>query len=631
MRWFKSDLKWMAVFIIVGAAPLVLNGCGGEGGGGSSSGAITTPIANAAEGGAAGSSAQAAATVGTGISDLATSLGSLGGSSLGLSLSSKPMNPMIAKDPMLYKMTAEARKAASSNVFASMATHLKEAMTRSKSALIDVSPSGTCENGGSWTATGTVDTIGSFDVRVAFSSCRKDGDQADGQIHITGTKSSTSADIRTVMGDHSTSPATDLVILTYSDTSYVSLVGRFSTTMDTHRISNCGAGSFVDGSCTAGTHFLTATGTASYDNYTVTPVQTTDLTMTSFTDNNSFLYDSRFNPEVETFDDTLGGSVNELRTETDGTHTMAVSFSNFNIHVVDNITLSTPVFAKRLKSSLDRFTSFEGTVSINFTPDSDCPFEGIFTIITDIPLHRTSPDSCPIAGHLTINRNTTVLYNGDGSVDVATGSDTKHYASCNDLDAVCRFEDFKPSGGQVLGSNGTSVSGNGFLVTLSWNDLDQKSQTSDMDLHVGYYNNPNPTAGPADAEISWHTGDTLGVGYNSTKFGTAMAELDFDDSQGNGPEHVTVTGLPAGYYVIAVDSFALDLATRVTVNSSVTIGGTIYTFPPHTFITADSDASEPSMTVPPAWYRVTDLQCLTDGDCTFVTPNLNLQVQDNPS
>ncbi|MBI3994409.1 MAG: hypothetical protein HY349_00395, partial [Nitrospirae bacterium] len=101
------------------------------------------------------------------------------------------------------------------------------------------------------------------------------------------------------------------------------------------------------------------------------------------------------------------------------------------------------------------------------------------------------------------------------------------------------------------------------------------------------------------------------------------ATLDFDDTEGLGPEHVTVDGLPAGYYVIAVNSFSLDQDPDATVNVSVTIGGTVYTFPSHTFTTADSDGLDPS-----SWYRVTDLQCASDSNCTFVTPNTALQVHD---
>jgi len=643
MKCGKARLGLVTSILIIGGTAVVLNSCGHEGDGSSSRGGTsTTPIADAAEGSAAAGSAQAAASVGTGISDLADSLGHLGGSSLGLDLPSKPINPLTAPDSSLAKMATKARKAAASKVISIAATRLKAAATGFKSALTAVSPGGACGDGGSWTASGTADISGTFDVVVTLAGCREDGDQMDGEMHITGNASSTGVNVNAALGDDSSLPTTDLVILTFNDATYSSLVGRFKTAMDLQDTSLCGVGSFTDGACTAGSYSLAASGTASYDDYTLTPVQTINLSLSRFTDSGSFSMNTGSTAETDTYDDTLGGRIDESWTDpTDRSpHGVTVGFSNFNVHVEDDIAPSAPLVSRSSVNSFDRFTSFSGTVSIDFTPDSDCPFEGTFSLVTDSPLHRTSPDRCPIGGHLTINGRTTLTYNSDGSVDVATGADTMHYDSCREMDAVCPFEDFQASGGRLSGSYGTPVSGNGFLVALSWNDFDLNgspgptdasgSQTSDMDLHVGYYSNPNPTAGPAEAEISWDTGDNLMVGYNSTRFGAATAVLDFDDSQGKGPEHITVTGLPAGYYVIAVDSFDLHLAASVAVNTSVTIGGSIYTFPPHTFTTADHDASEPSTSVPSAWYRVTDLQCLSDGHCTFVTPNPDLQVEDSP-
>jgi hypothetical protein len=97
-----------------------------------------------------------------------------------------------------------------------------------------------------------------------------------------------------------------------------------------------------------------------------------------------------------------------------------------------------------------------------------------------------------------------------------------------------------------------------------------------MDLHVKYYNVTNPTLSDVETwHIDWHQGQTypgstgsctdpVGISFSDAfdldagHAGTCDIGLDFDDTNGYGPEHITAMKIPAGYYVISVDSFSLS-------------------------------------------------------------------------
>jgi len=626
MKRFRARFIYTVSILVIGAASLVLSSCGGGGGGGGGGSASgNTTISNAAQGGAAAGAGQTAVTAGSGLSNVASSLGSIGGNSLGLSLPSKP-GAKASKDPRIAKIVALANKVANSKAITKAAAHLKSAKANSKSALVSVPivlTDQACTDGGTFDISGTAGvtitpgttdttTETDFDVQMTLHDCREDGNQSAGQIRVAGntTDSENNSDpsINSSQGSFNVAMGVpggdDLVVQSYNDTTYGSLLGILTTNMNTTE----GYSSDSD-ETTPDTSILGANGLATYVDYTVAPIQSTNLTMTNFSDASIFVSDS--SAGTSTANDTLGGGIAESWTETDGTHSVAVGYSAFKTDEVTTVPVAAP--GVRMAASTGYTdTSFSGTVSIDFTPNTDCAIEGTFSFVTDTPVHEVFGDSCPTAGHLTLNGNTTVTFNSDSSVDVAVDSGTPvHYATCQDLENVCQIEDFQPSGGQASGGEGIPATGNGMLATLTWD-----TPTSDMDLHVGYYSNSAPTTGPADALVAWHTSQPVA-------FGTASAELDFDDVEGLGPEHVTISGLPAGYYVVAVNSFDLDQDANATVNVSVTIGGTVFTFPPHLFTVADGDGTNPA-----AWYRVTDIQCVSAGNCIFVTPNTNLQVHD---
>lgn len=565
---------------------LFIYACGG--GGGSSSGGDdgTTPINNVSQGSQAASSSTTGAQAGTGLSDIASSLGSAaGGGVFGLS---KPMSPFTKQNPKYAKIVAMNNKVAKSKTMMKVSNRMK-AMKAKTSFAVGDGEAIDCTDGGTMTATGSANTSGAFDLDLDFDNCREEGSQINGPVSMTATGNvddttgTGSLSMNMTLGEG----ANEFSIQDYeavNGNDYANLVGVIESTMTL-------VTTFNITSDTAGSVTLEANGNASFNDF----IETTNIIFAGFKD------EAAFNETAGTFSNNLNGAITESRTEDDGIHTAAISFTNLAVSVTENTN--------------GEAVSFSGTVSVDFTPNTDCGIEGTFSFTTETPLQYNDGDSCPVAGHLIINGNTHVKFNSDQSVDVTVGSETPlHFNSCDDLFDICGLEDFEDDSDNVTVSGETTTDGNSMLITLTWTD--NGTDLSDMDLHVGYYSDPSPTSGPADAVVAWHETD------KTAAFGTATAVLDFDDTDGLGPEHVTVSSLPAGRYVIAVNSFDLDDATSAIVTITVKIGDTVYSFPDHTFTTADGDE-----TTPAAWYRVADLQCATFV-CSLVSPNMNLMVHD---
>jgi hypothetical protein len=575
---------------------LLVYACGGGGGSSSGGGGGTTPISNATQGSQAASSSTTGAQAGTGLSDIASSLGSAaGGGVFGLS---KPMSPFTKQNPKYAKIVAMNNKVAHSKSMMKVADRMKamKAMKAKTSFAVGDGQPIDCTDGGTLTATGSQEASGAFSLDLVFSDCREDGTQINGPVSMTATGN---FDDTTGTGNLSMNMtlgegANEFSIQDYEEVNgnpYANLVGVMESTMTL-------VTTFNMTSATAGSVTLEANGDASFDDFT----ETMNIIFAGFED------ESTFDDTNLTFSNNLNGAITESHTEDDGVHTAAISFTNLAVSVTDNTS--------------GEAVSLSGTVSVNFTPDTDCGIEGTFTFQTVTALQYNDGDSCPVAGHLVINSNTHVEFSSDQSVVVTVGSETSSYASCDELFDICEIEDFEESDSDTVdaGTGTADTSGNSMLITLTWED--DTIEQSDLDLHVAYYSDADRTTGTADALVSWHsTGSGCGSDHTAVAFGTASAQLDIDDCDGQGPEHVTVSSLPAGRYAIAVNSFSLNGSASAVATVTVKIGDTVYTFSTRTFTEDDGDAS----TAPGAWWRVKDLQCSSFG-CSLVAPATGLQI-----
>lgn len=71
---------------------------------------------------------------------------------------------------------------------------------------------------------------------------------------------------------------------------------------------------------------------------------------------------------------------------------------------------------------------------------------------------------------------------------------------------------------------------------------------------------------------------------------------------GYGPEHITATVLPPGYYVVSVNSFDLDRDPRAVISVTIQIGDRVFGPYTHTFTTYDGEGCNPN-----AWFAVADI------------------------
>lgn len=175
-----------------------------------------------------------------------------------------------------------------------------------------------------------------------------------------------------------------------------------------------------------------------------------------------------------------------------------------------------------------------------------------------------------------------------------------------------------PGGGVITG-------GDSLYITLLWSGGD----TSDMDLHLNYYETTNPTSTtPITWYVDWHIGrgcnNPSNISYSDAldldNDGICDIGLDWDDTEGYGPEHITATTLPAGYYVISVNSYSLDMDPYADVSVAVKIGDSLFGPYEHTFTTSDGEGQNPH-----AWFRVIDLRVNTDGTVEIISPNPDLK------
>ncbi|HEY5600080.1 MAG TPA: hypothetical protein VIK48_05260, partial [Candidatus Manganitrophaceae bacterium] len=428
---------------------LLIYACGGGGGGGTSPGATTTTINSPTGGTQAASAGTTGAQAGTGLSDVAASLGQAGGG--GAFGFPKPMNPLTQKSAKYSKIISMNNKVAHSKAMQKVSSHFKAAKSKSAFAPQAI-PSSTdpCFDGGTVTSDGTWDdATGAFTLNLTFNDCREDGSIINGPSSVSGAES---FDLTTNLGGITMTltlgatgnPFTVKDFEEIGGNLYANLAGIFTSTATLTEGFNISA---IDGSGNeTGVFTLEANGTATFDDF-ITPPTTITFTGFKVTEN--------FNDAAGTWDDTLNGAITETETISGVDHTVSVAYTNLIVSVTE--------------AAATEDVSISGTVAVNFTPDSDCGIEGTFSFATPTALRYVDGASCPVSGKLVINGNTDLVFSQTG-VDVSVdGGAPTHYDDCDALLSTCEVEDFDNTTSTSSGA-GAAVTGTGMLVTLSWSN-----------------------------------------------------------------------------------------------------------------------------------------------------------------
>lgn len=573
--------------IALSTAALAVYGCGGGGGGGGGAGGGGgTTISNATQAGDASASATQSASVSSNVGQTLSNLASPAG------MAPKYRSPLAGKDAKFNKLHAAEVKAmkAPTRHFASAMRKAKAARATNRATTTLSPTTNDCLDSGTYTEsisvndneTPTNSADDTYTITEAYSNCREYDEQMNGTVTTTGSFSATSFSFSMTLGNGSgivgdtVSGIGDFKVELFGD-NYTNLFAKYEADLTMSGSMNTEGNSFT----------YTANGKEEYSDF----IDTFNMTFTNLQFTSSYTLD----PTTEAFTggtDTANGGFKEAWTDNSVDYEASITFTNFATTWTETSTYAT--------------WSVDGTVAINFTPDSYCDIEGTFVIDTTIPVKEDFTLGYTTEGRVVINTTTIILFNFDGTVTVtAPDGTTTNYSSPGELEATCQLEDFEEdTTSQTTFDNTTSVTttGSSLLATMSWNDADGISD-SDMDLHLAHYNTTTPTSSSTTDWEIYYAAPTSG-GYG---------ELDYDDTDGYGPEHITMQSLPTGYYVLYVDRYSLNSDTSATTTVTLDIGGNLYTFPSYTFTLAIT-----------ASHRVADLKVDSAGTVTLLPPDTSL-------
>ncbi len=534
----------------------------------------------------------------------------------------RTLDPGLAKAAKLSAKIAKSRAVSK----AVAAFHKAKTMNAMKSATTTTIPMSfiDCSDGGSIDFDGSIDTgTGVITLNLNADSCRESGSVLTGLMSITGSTDASGAfNVTEQLGIDADNM---LSILEFSDNNYTVLVSQMDTLVT---MSMNGGVSTTTGSITSST--IGANGTMNVLDF----FNQGSYNMT-FTNLSIGMSDTTAASGVRTNASTVNGGFSESWTDASVAKSVSMTFSQFAASDVHSSATAAPYDE-----------SIAGGFSVAFTP-KDC-VEGAYSFETKTPVHYDA-SGMTTAGEININSTADVTYLNDGTITVATDGTPVYSGDEFGLASVCAFQTFDEPAPVSSGSTGTT-SGSSMTVTLSWNGPGGVS-SSDMDLHMNYYNTQTPTAATTGSwYIDYHSSDpgsspfgtctsgicasptglTMSNGVDLNNDGIYDIGLDFDNTDGYGPEHITATVLPAGYYVISVDAYSSNDPT-VPVSVSVQIGSAIFGPFTHTFgdsttsalDIADGEAGTSGNAA--AWFPVADLKVDGSGNVQVLAHNPDLE------
>jgi len=479
------------------------------------------------------------------------------------------------------------------------------------SPTLATSPTGTitCADGGSYTYSGTYTAPNTYNLGIDFNGCRKYGFQLVGAYRLTGT------------------PGNARIVLSGTPTFNIFNFNTSYTTLLAYLKTNVGYTVASDGILPLTAYTITASGSITTFDYFL--LNTYTMTLSSLT--SSVLESANTNLDLSK---TLvtNGRFAENWYGTDGYSRVAINFTDFTV----NKTQINAAVAPTTNYSTNT-KSVDGRVSFTFTP-AIVGYSGNFDVVTLAPIRYLNASPLQTSqGSLNTNGTSTTSYNAGSDVDIIVTSlstsvtSTLNFPREYELMKISDFAAMEQDKPPLIAPPAPGVpyslpTGSTLAVTLTWIGPTGTS-TSDMDLHLQYFSTTAPTAGTAKTwTVHWkgsHTcsdpaGLAFSTGLDLDGDTVCDAGLDFDDTNGYGPEHITDLKLLPGYYIAAVDSYALA-EVPTTLYLSLHIGDNI--FGPYISTVSSSDGDGASAS---AWYHVADIRVNLDGTIDVLSPDPTL-------
>lgn len=605
--------NWLKV-----AAPafaLVLTACGGGDGGGGN----TTPALTPATSPAAGAGTQSAGLSSSTVSTLSGLAGGAG--------APKYRSPYAEIDNKTSRVNKAGQRVFSVTRQKSSAA-IKKAVS-AKGTTKAVFPGNgvaqACADGGTYTVTGTYDPGNySYSISVAYLSCREYNLELNGTVSESGAFTAAAINSQTFdSGTFSASTTGFSVEFFVANTTpaYSVLYGRYTSTLT---LSGSYGHSLVTTTHTW-TYGVTANGTQSYtdflDTFSIDLSNFQATTNRTLNDNGTAL---NYADDTWNNTDTFNGGISESWTDSGSNRSVSLTYTNFVVGW-----FMPPVANNYWQSTID------GMVGIVFSPEQYCGTSGVsgtYDFDTTTPIRYNVTTGKTEAGRMTINTTTVIVFNANGTVTVTVnGGAPTTYSSLDAMEAICTIQDADADQGTVTDMSTATLpmtgSGTTLIGNLSWtpNEFETAGAGTILDLHVNHYSISNPTGTTVGTWfIDWHNRDVASVlPDNSTTYDGNLPYYSVGNSSGTEAtdfDRLAIDGMPAGYYVISVNSFDLGTATSITGKVTLKIGTNTYAFPTNTFTVEDIEG-----TTPAAWWRVCDLVSDGAGNVTIRAPDLSLQ------
>lgn len=466
----------------------------------------------------------------------------------------------------------------------------------------------TCSDGGSYSYSGTYTAPSTYSLALTFNGCRDLGFQFVGDYQLTGTP----ANFTVALGG-----ASSFNIFNF-DRAYTTLLAYLKANVSFTMVSS--------GTLPVSSYAISASGSITSFDYFL--LNTFGMTMSAL--RSSVVETTNANLDISTTIVTNGG-FSESWSSGAGSSLAQMIFTNFTVNKTQVNAAVAPA-----TSYTTNTRSVDGRVSYAFIPSS-FGYSGLFDIVTLTPIQYSNAAPLQTSlGQLTTNGTSTTLYNAGSDVDIIVSSltssvtSTLNFTNEYNLMKVTDFAAMEQDKPPLIpppapGSPVSLPSGTTLAVTLTWVGP-SGSSTSDMDLHLHYYSSTTPTAGdPKTWTVHWSGGktctDPIGLPFGDALDldgnGSCDAGLDFDDTNGFGPEHITDLKLIPGYYIASVDSYSLSAAEYpTTLYVSLHIGDDIFGPYISTLSASDGDGSSPA-----AWYHVADIRVNSNGTIDVMAPD----------